>query len=334
MVEGNGTSIEPAPVVADAAPTREGSDTAVVQGAVEQAAPEPAVEAGSIGADTLPVATVIAMVQDSAAPAPELVPHATSPPFTWQLTGTLGAWRTRLHTRQTIDVARHTEQSTPSMGLELMRMGEHFGYGVGLHYAGYVDRSDRANSFLYGTELRTMYFLSAVDTSITVVVDTIIQGGQNYYVTTQMDTTLLVLDSDVDTLTTTTEVAGYTHIDRLSVVEMPLLFDVHTNAGRWQLGMRAGPTLGYITGASVHVRGMVGPESVRIEQDDFRRVSFGYSARCYVRYALSSFWSVGVEPGIRGRAVDVGTGPSLRPFAYGVLGSVTFLLPNKATITR
>ena len=254
---------------------------------------------------------------------PDPLPAVPNTSWAWEIGLHAGLGRTRLYPKDHVGTLTHGSGTDGMAGVEVMRMGRHVGFGTGLHKACFGDEAVAQDRTVYGSELKTVFFLSPVDTIVTTVVDTIVQGGITYYVTGQMDTTLLVLDSMVDTLTTSETIAGFQRTERLCVVEVPLLVDLHTRVGRWSLGVRGGPTVGMITGANLVRTDGEGSW----EREAFSSPTFGYTARGYVRYAITPQLALGVEPALRGLLNDPSPGLGLRPMSYGVVGSLSLRLP-------
>lgn len=187
-------------------------------------------------------------------------------------------------------------EQTWDAGGELMVMRRNFGFGLGAHYATYKERFSQDEVLHQQQELRNSYFFNTVDTTVTIVIDTILQNDTTYYVTQQVNTTLNVLDWTTDTtITTTREREAIATRNVVSYLEIPLLLDAHLNQGRWNIGLRGGPTLGILTSQRGPLPGSNDEAPAR-----FTEMVFGYTARAYVRYGISPAWSIGVEPGLRG----------------------------------
>jgi len=236
---------------------------------------------------------------------PPIAPVVRSP---WELTalgGTLLSTSTYSGGTSASWSEALTGQHAPAFGLEAMRMGRHFGIGTGLHYSTYAERYAQDALYATATNYNDVFFLTPVDTTVLVVTDTIVQGGQVYYVTTPFTLTINVLDQTIDTVYTTVQTQqARDQVNTLSYLEVPLLLDAHTVKGRWHFGVRGGPTIGLLTGR----RGSV-PDSQMDGLTDyadqpFRSYAFGYVARAYVRFRFCTAWSVGLEPTIRGHFTD------------------------------
>ena len=254
---------------------------------------------------------------------PDPMPQVPNTAWAWEIGLHAGLGRTRLYPKDKPGTITHDPGTDGMAGVEVMRMGAHLGFGTGLYKTCFRDEAFMPDRTIYGSELKTVFFLLPVDTTLTTVIDTIVQGGTTYYVTGQLDTTLLVLDSMVDTLVTSETVAGFSRTERLCVVEVPLLLDLHTRVGRWSLGVRGGPTVGMITGATLVRTDGEG----NWEREAFSSPTFGYTARGYVRYAITPRLALGVEPALRGLLNDPSPGLGLRPVSYGVVGSLSLRLP-------
>lgn len=249
-------------------------------------------------------------LSDSAAtvvvvPVPDSVlsPDPVQPPsnHTWPLEATV--WAGPSWTNNKYSGGNSTEwingvsgEQTWDAGGELTVMRRNFGFGLGAHYATYKERFSQDEVLRHQQELRNSYFFNTIDTTVTIVIDTIIQNDTTYYVTQQVNTTLSVLDWTTDTTTTTVrEREAMATRNIVNYLEIPLLLDVHLTQGRWNVGLRGGPTLGILTSQRGPLPGTHGEAPTR-----FTEMVFGYTARAYVRYGISPAWSIGVEPGLRG----------------------------------
>ena len=196
-----------------------------------------------------------------------------------------------------------------TFGAEAMHMGEKFGWGTGLHYASYTEHLDRSEIVTETTELKNTYSLTTVDTTVIGVVDTIMQGGVTYYVTEWIDTTVMVLDTQVDTIVhrdvglearTRTNVIGY--------LEIPVLFDVHGGHGPWSFGLRAGPTVGLLIGRRGELPNTSQDGYTDLRDQQFRDLMIGMMVRGYVRYRFAPHWSIGLAPMYRALLLDTYAG--------------------------
>ncbi len=272
--------------------------------------------------------------QDPAAAAPTLPPSAPIlPPKPWEITalsglltstsnysgGTSAIWGEGL-----------TGERTTGFGLEVMHMDRHFGYGTGLHYTNYSERINSPDKYADVTSYQDVFFLTPVDTTVLAITDTIFQQGQYYYVTTPITTTIFVLDQTVDTVITNMRVQqAKEHVNTLSYLEVPLLFDAHTGKGHWSFGVRGGPTIGLLTGKRGSLPDNVLDGFVDYADQPFRSYALGYVARAYVRYGFCTAWSVGIEPTIRGHLTDAyqDYGLTRRSSGFGAMLSLSYRLP-------
>lgn len=213
-------------------------------------------------------------------------------------------------------------EQTWNAGAELMVMQRNFGFGIGAHYASYQERFNQEEVVRHQQELRNSYFFNTIDTTVTIVIDTVIQNDTAYYVTQQINTTINVLDWTTDTtVTTIREREAVATRNVASYVEIPLLLDAHLTQGRWLLGLRGGPTVGILSGH----RGPL-PGSSDGGLVPFNDMVFGYTARAYVRYHLGPAWSIGIEPGLRGHFGNaLGNGDLVRRnSSMGVMFGLTY----------
>lgn len=189
-----------------------------------------------------------------------------------------------------------------SAGAEVMHMGRNVGIGTGIHYSTYAERLVAPELSLSEQEVERFYFLTPVDTTVTLGTDTFTVNGQLFHTIISVDTTINVLGVGYDTTTTVTVLrAAREQVNRVSYLEVPLLLDAHLTQGRWMLGLRGGPTLGVLTAR----RGVLPDPAVDgytdLNEVQFRSLVFGYTARAYIRYRWNSAWSVGLEPVLRGQ---------------------------------
>lgn len=221
-------------------------------------------------------------------------------------------------------------QRGTSFGAEFMHMGRNFGLGSGVHYSTYGEgiAVDALNDSR--TDILRFWFLQAVDTTILFITDTIDQGGTPYYVGEPVNTTVNVLTPGSDTTTTTEQLRAARELyNRVSYVEIPLLLDAHLMQGRWSVGLRAGPTLGVLSGRSGAVPNASNTGYLEFGDQAFRELTLGYTARAYIRYRWNAAWSVGLEPAIRGQLMNsFGAGPlNRRSSAFGGMLSLSYRLP-------
>ncbi len=211
-----------------------------------------------------------------------------------------------------------------------MHMDRHFGYGTGLHYTSYSERISSPDKYADVTSYEDVFFLTAVDTTVLAITDTIFQQGQYYYVTTPITTTIFVLDQTVDTVITNMRVQqAQEHVNTLSYLEIPLLLDAHAGKGHWSFGLRGGPTIGLLTGKRGSLPDNVLDGFVDYADQPFRSYALGYVARAYVRYGFCTAWSVGIEPTIRGHLTDAyrDYGFARRSSGFGAMLSLSYRLP-------
>lgn len=215
-----------------------------------------------------------------------------------------------------------------SAGAEVMHMGRNVGIGTGVHYSSYAERLLAPEQSLTELDVERFYFLTPVDTTVTLSTDTFSINGQLFHTIISVDTTINVLGVGYDTTTTVTVLrAAREQVNRVSYLEVPLLLDAHLTQGRWMFGLRGGPTLGVLTGR----RGALPDPSqdgyMDLNDVQFRSLVFGYTARAYIRYRWNSAWSVGLEPALRGQFGNSLDGElKRRTMAFGALLSLTYRL--------
>lgn len=215
-----------------------------------------------------------------------------------------------------------------AFGAELMRQGEHFGIGAGLHYSTYVEQ---LNAEGLKDELRTTvttYELNGIDTTVMVVNGTVWINGQQYYMTQMLDTTIYVLvGTDSEVISNNVRRNALARSNRTSYLEIPLLFETHTRYGRWGFAVRGGPTLGIVQGR----RGVLPTTSGYTDLDDeaFSELVLGYTVQGHVRYHLGVAWSVGIGPAIRGQLMNTLQSDQLqrRSHAIGAVIAIGYRLP-------
>lgn len=247
----------------------------------------------------------------------------------------LGLWAGAFNTHTSYSGSRtadwatdHAGRNSIGFGAELVRMGDHFGYGSGLHYISYAERV--AASGLTSSQIATVWshHLMGVDTTILVTNGTAVINGQTYYVTYSLDTTIMVLvsTSEEETVTTVRRNA-LERTNRTSYLEIPLLLDAHTGAGRWLFGVRGGPTVGVLQGRRGQLPGAAGYTD--LQDEAFHELVFGWTAQGYVRYQLGEAWSIGVGPSARGQLGNTMQGNDLmrRSAAWGGVFGIAYRLP-------
>lgn len=202
-----------------------------------------------------------------------------------------------------VDPDQRTADGTSSGGgVELMRLGKHFGFGVGAHFTSYQEQLNVADLDRTHSAEQKHYFLVPHDTTVLIVVDTVVVGGITQYVTQHQQFTINVLVTTMDTIRTVEHVRTARVLEnRVSYVEVPLLLDAHTTTGRWTFGLRGGPMIGFASDRRVVLPMEGGDGYAELQREAFRSTVFGYQARAYVRYRLAPKWYVGLEPGMRGQ---------------------------------
>lgn len=221
----------------------------------------------------------------------------------------------------------HGERS-PAFGAEIMHMGRNIGLGTGLYYGIYTERMQAPAIDRSTMSIQDHWFFTAVDTTVLVITDTL-PGNPATYTGTNVNTTIQVLMNSPDTVVTTQRVRdARDQVNRVSYVEIPLLFDAHLVQGRWSLGLRGGPTLGLLTGRRGAVPNATEDGYVNFAGQPFRELVPGYTARAYVRYRFNAAWSLGIEPGARGLLSNsLGDGAlERRNSALGVMMSLSYRL--------
>jgi hypothetical protein len=211
----------------------------------------------------------------------------------------------------------------------MMRMGKNTGIGTGVHYSSYAERFSEADRFRTDVDYRNYYFLQTIDTTVTIVVGIDTVGGDTAYLTQQVNTSITTLGTGVDTVATTTLASGArTHVNVVSYLEIPLLFDAHLAQGRWSLGIRGGPFLGLLTGRRGALPNSAWDGYTDLADQPFRSLVLGYTARAYVRFRFNAAWSVGIEPCIRGQLVNAYSGGDVarRSMGAGAMLSLSYSL--------
>lgn len=225
------------------------------------------------------------------------------------------------------DVGRMT---TGGAAAEVMHMGRHFGLGIGLHYGTYAERITLGELSSTTTTIDNFWFLVPVDTTLLFISDTINAGtDSSYYVGQSVPTTINVLAEGADTTSTTTVTRQARElVNRTSYLEIPLLFDVHLVQGPWSLGLRAGPTVGFLTGRTGALPNAANDGYTDFGDQAFREVMVGYTARAYIRYRWNDAWSIGLEPALRGQLMNsLGEGAiDRRSTAFGGMISLSYRL--------
>lgn len=323
------------PIVGDSSASA-GNASAVVD---ENGAPSVATQDGASAAQndlaTTTDSTASASVNDSTGTPPPATPPAAAliaPQSPWEISalggmllgssnysgGSSGLWK---------DDVRPLW--TPGFGAEVMHMGRNWGIGTGLHYGTYAEHLSIAERTATETTTRDTSYFNQVQLMVLVVVDVIQIGNQTYYVTEQQDTTINVLVTGTTSTTSTRVLAlARDQVNRVSYFEIPVLFDAHLVQGPWALGLRAGPTIGLLSGRRGAVPNNTLDGYTEFSDQQFQEVVFGYTARAYIRYRFSDLWSVGLEPAVRGQLVNGLNGGDLsrRASAFGGMFSVSYRL--------
>lgn len=272
------------------------------------------------------------LAQDSTAAAPPTIVAKAVRPWALELTGLGGAWASAPRYSGTeTDPWRNDVHSrlAPAYGAEVALQRGWFGVGTGVHATTYSEAVQQERQQTSNTSVDTSFGLTPTPATITIIIDTIIQGPATYYVTQTIDTVLNVLTTEYDTTTTVTVLReGIDRVNRVSYVEVPLFLDLHTSAGRWTFGARGGPFVGFRTEQRTELPGAEGANG-NLADATFRSTVFGWSARVYARYRLTDRWSLGVEPGMRGSFGDVMDTPGItrRNSAWGAWLSLSYRLP-------
>jgi hypothetical protein len=219
-------------------------------------------------------------------------------------------------------------ERTVGFGAELMHMGPHIGFGAGVHYSTYAERIDARELSMTETTFYDSNYFVPVDTTILVVHGTYF-NGQWYYQTHQLDTTINVLESGTFSNSNTyVRRVARERTNTLSYLEMPLLFDAHLVQGPWALGVRGGPTVGVLQGRRGSLPNEVLDGYTELEEEAFRELVIGWTARAYIRYRFSDAWSIGLEPTARGQLFNglEDDGLTRRSSAFGGFFSVNYRL--------
>lgn len=262
-----------------------------------------------------------------APPAPPIVPERAP----WEITVLGGRFTTssRYTGGNSAEWSRALgNASSTGFGAELMHVGRNISLGFGLHYGTYAERLRLDAVDITSITHQQYWYLAGIDTTVLVITDTL-AGTPPTYTGQSMDTTIYVLAQGTDT------VLHHQHIrdardavNRVSYVEVPLLADVHIVQGRWNIGLRGGPTIGLLSARRGAVPNSAGDGYTPLQEVAFREVVFGYTARAYLRYRFNAAWSVGLEPALRGQLFNSlgGDGLSRRATAKGIQLSLTYRL--------
>ena len=232
---------------------------------------------------------------------PPLVPHGSP----WEIGVMVGLQRNR--TTYGSEMLRERDAvsdplRTASLGLEVMRMGRHFGLGTGLHVGHYDEQLRTGARTREQLTIDRFWFLTPVDTTILFITDTVLIGGEPYYTGVPVPVTVQVPTQGADTTSSmVVDRAARSTTNRVSYLEVPLLLDAHVVQGRWNIGLRGGPTLGLLSGRRGSLPNGSNDGYLDLGDVAFREVVLGWTARAYVRYRFNAGWSVGVEPMLRGQ---------------------------------
>jgi len=213
-------------------------------------------------------------------------------------------------------------------GTELMYMGKLFGVGVGIHYSTYGERINVEALDQTSTIVRDFWFLQAVNVNVLSITDTIETGQEPVYVGQSEPTTIYTIAEGSEITTTTGRVReARTVFNRTSFIELPLLCDFHVTSNKWTIGIRGGLVLGMLTQRKGELPGLTEGYTT-FEEQAFREWMTGYTARIYLRYPLSSGWSLGLEPVVRGQFQNSLKGGSIERISssYGAMLSLTYRL--------
>lgn len=329
-VSAPGTSTAPAqgtPESVAAAPQNHDADRPADTSGIHIHAMDPAVDSAAVKPSLAIDSLAAAASADSLSTAPPPLPAHPQ----WELAAWAGAFNTatRYTGGRTMDWASdHAARNTIGCGAELVRMHGHFGYGSGLHYITYAEQVEAPGLSDTHTGIVWSHQLVGIDTSINVAHGTTVINGQAYYVTTNVDTTLLVLVSTAEEETiTTVRRSALERTNRTSYLEIPLLLDAHIGTGRWLFGLRGGPSLGVLQGRRGQLPGATGYTDLRDEA--FHELVPGWSVRGYVRYRLGQAWSIGAGPSARGQVGNTlqGDGLARRSTAWGGMVGISYRLP-------
>lgn len=218
-------------------------------------------------------------------------------------------------------------------GAELMYRMHGWSLGIGAHWTEHAETASIDPLRVEQAELLRRWRMTAVDTSVLVVTDTLFINGQIQFAAQHVDTTLLVLVRHTDTVQTTLLDRQARQVtNRSSYIEVPLLAEVGRSLGRFDLGVRGGPTLGFLTGSRGVLPTLEGDGYRTMEQEAFRSLTLGYLLRGHVRYRLNDTWAVGLEPFARGQLANGLNDQSTirRSAAQGLLFTLQYRLPRKA----
>lgn len=328
---------EPLPPQTQAADT-DNSATNDVAPTVDQASATAAAPTPEPTTTDAPVVAVndsvlAATANDTVAATPEptpVPPPVIGPRAPWEF-GVLGGLFNTTSTyaggsSSTWDVS---DQFTPAFGAEMMHMGRNFGIGSGLHYGTYADRLITPEEYRTVVTTNQVWSIILVDTTVLIITGTDTINGQVVHTGQNVDITVGQLRSDLDSTLSSVRVREASErINRTSYFEVPLLLDAHLVQGRWNFGVRGGPTVGMLTQRQGSIPSD-GEGYTDFNDVAMRTWTLGWTARAYVRYRFNSAWSVGIEPAARGQLMDSfeHQGVTRRSTAIGGMISLSYRLP-------
>ncbi len=219
-------------------------------------------------------------------------------------------------------------QNAPGFGLEIsQQLSDHFSFGIGAHYTRYRERLMAQELTRTDEWISSHYILVPHDTLVLQVTGIVTIGGIDYYVTELVPMTINEVALDVDTTYTTTIVRERRNVtNTVSYVEVPMFIDAHTTTGRWVLGVRGGPTFGFLTGRQGSLPQGDDGAYADLREQTFSALTVGCTARAYARYRVNGALAVGVEPAWRKQLGNAFGDGSLerRSAAFGAYLSVSY----------
>lgn len=222
-----------------------------------------------------------------------------------------------------------TGRWAPTFGAEVMHMGRNFGIGGGIHHVTYAEDLDVSSQSATITSIRDSNYFQSVDTTLFIVTGTTQIDGQTYYITQPFHTTVQILINGTATSMSTREVIrAMKAVNRVSYLEVPLLFDGHLGKGAWSFGVRGGPTIGVLSGKRGTLPNTSFDGYLSNEERSFKSVMFGATARAYIRYRFCGSWAAGIEPTWRAQFGDALGGGEIvrRNSGWGGLISLSYRL--------
>jgi hypothetical protein len=277
-------------------------------------------------------AYVLEAPMDSATAGPTLA--LIEPPFSkqspWEL-GLLGGAalsQIRYEGTGSRDWSEHVgSEWAPTYGIEALYTCRNFGIGTGLHMGTYAERITAGAVDRSAWNTSSYWFITSVDTTILLITDTVQVGGQTFYTGQSFTVSVPVLAQGVDSTETSVRIRDARSMtNRVSYVEVPLLLDGHLVQGRWNFGLRGGPTLGLLSRRLGSLPDMGNSGYTDLVDQAFREVVLGWTARAFARYRFNAGWSLGVEPMLRGQFGNglYGDALSRRSNAAGVVMSISY----------